>query len=165
MGFISGVPQGSPLGPLLIILFTNNIPNIFCASNCLMFADDLKIFRTVQSHQDALNLQRNLDMFSSRCQRNRLFLNINKCKVMSFHRKKSPILFDYNIDKTSFKRVHVMQDLGVFFYPTISFVHHVVFIVTKAYSMLGFILRICTDFNAASILRSFFFHYLVKFKT
>ena len=52
----SGVSQGSHLGPLLFILFINYIPNILSNSNCLMFADDLKIFQTVQSHQDELNL-------------------------------------------------------------------------------------------------------------
>ena len=83
-----------------------------------MFADDLKIFRKVQSYHDALCLQRDLDMISSWCQRNRLFLNINKCKVMSFHRKRWPVLFDYSIDNISLEKVYEMRDLGVIFDPT-----------------------------------------------
>ena len=63
-------------------------------------------------------------MLSSWC-RNRLLL--------SFHIKKSPILFDYNIDNISLEIVHVVKDLGVFFDPTFSFVRHIDFIVTKVY--------------------------------
>ena len=47
-----------------------------------------------------------------------------------------------------------MNDLGVIFDPTFSFVRHIVFIVTKSYSMLGFMMRICADFNAALVFKS-----------
>ena len=88
----SGVPQGSHLGPLLFILFMNDVPEILNYSNCLMFADDLKIFCSFKSILDALNLQRDLDMLSSWCQSNRLSLNINICKIMSFYRCHYPVI-------------------------------------------------------------------------
>ena len=61
----SGVPQGSHLGPLLFILFMNDVPDVLNYSKCLMFADDLNIFCSVKSVLDALNLQRDLDMLQS----------------------------------------------------------------------------------------------------
>ena len=76
---------------------------------------------------------------------------------MSYHRKRSPILFEYHINNISLEKVYyVMKDLGVIFDPTFSFVRHVDFIVTKAYSMLGFMMRICADFNAASVFKSLY---------
>ena len=101
----SGVPQGSHIGPLLFLLFMNDVPNVLNYSNCLMFADDLKMFYSVKSRLDAMNLQRDLDMLSLWCQQNCLSLNINKCKTISFHRKKLPIQFCYKIDHTELERV------------------------------------------------------------
>ena len=76
---------------------------------------------------------------------------------MTFHRKKSPVLFDYKIDNISLEKVHLMKDLCVIFDPTFSFVRHVAFIVTKAYSILGFTVRICVGFNAAAVFKSLYF--------
>ena len=55
----SGVPQGSVLGPLLFILYVNDIPEQI-DSISHMFADDLKIYRTITNLNDALKLQNDL---------------------------------------------------------------------------------------------------------
>ena len=96
-------------------------------------------------------------MLSSWCHNNKLFLNINKCKVMSFYRRISPVLFDYQINNISLERVNEMKDLGILFDTTFSFVKHIDFIVSKAYSMLGLIMRICDDFNTALVFKSLYF--------
>ena len=91
----SGVPQGSHLGPLLFILFMYDIPSCFSSARCLMYADDLKLFYPVKCISDALTLQCDINALYSWCHTNRLFLNINKCKTMKFHRCRSPIIFEY----------------------------------------------------------------------
>ena len=47
----SGVPQGSVLGPLLFLIFVNELPN-WVVNDMLMFADDTKIWTSIQSHED-----------------------------------------------------------------------------------------------------------------
>ena len=135
----------------------NVVPDTLIYSNCSMFADDLTIFCRVKFILDATNLQRDLDTLSSWCQRNCLALNISKCKTMSFYRNRSPIYFNYEIQNTHLMRVLEIRDLGVVFDRTLSFNFHIDFIVSKAYSMLGFMMRICSDFTAASVFISLYF--------
>ena len=156
----SGVPQGSHLGPLLFILFMNDVVDGFPFSKCLLFADDLKIFRSVRNVRDASVLQRDLDTLSSWCQQNGLDLNIEKCKCMSFYRTRSPVEFDYMIDGNSINRVNMIRDLGILFDEKMSFASHIDYIVSKAYSMLGFMMRICSEFNDPLVFRSVYYSHV-----
>ena len=78
----SGVPQGSNLGPLLSLLFINDLPTTM---NChkLIFADD-----------DCHHLQNCVSELSRWCNTNRLKLNIDKCCVLTYTKKKQPIFVD-----------------------------------------------------------------------
>ena len=73
----SGVPQGSVLGPLLFIMFVNEIPSIV-SSPALMFADDTKIFCVIRNGEDYTALQNDLDLlhrWSQQWQLSLMFLN------------------------------------------------------------------------------------------
>ena len=56
----SGIPQGSVLGPILFVIFINDMPDIV-KSMCLLFADDAKIFRSVHHSSDYTELQEDLN--------------------------------------------------------------------------------------------------------
>jgi len=60
---ISGVPQGSVLGPLLFLIYINDLDEGI-KSLILKFADDTKIFRKIVSDEDSRQLQNDLDCFS-----------------------------------------------------------------------------------------------------
>ncbi|XP_054266911.1 uncharacterized protein LOC128989079 [Macrosteles quadrilineatus] len=94
---VSGVPQGSHLGPLLFNLFENDIKSVI-SSKFLMFADDMKVFAGVQSLEDQLNLQHCLNNIADWCEANAMDLNITKCSAMSFKRGLTAGLsFDHEI--------------------------------------------------------------------
>ena len=59
----SGVPQGSILGPLLFLLYENHLSNAVSNSRIATFADDTKIFKTINSISDASALQYDLSNF------------------------------------------------------------------------------------------------------
>lgn len=86
----TGVPQGSRLGPVLFNIFINDIGNCFLNSDFLLYADDLKLYRKIESEKDAELLQEDLDRLTVWCHLNKMTLNINKCFVVSFTRK-SPV--------------------------------------------------------------------------
>lgn len=152
----SGVPQGSNLGPLLFILFFNDVAALLGARCKLVYADDLKLYIVVSTLEDCHQLQRLLDLFVEWCCRNKPTISISKCVVMTFHRIKNPIIFDYNIDGVSLQRVDRVKDLGVILDPKLDFRLHYQEIISKANRQLGFISKIAKDFTDPHCLKSLY---------
>lgn len=109
------MPQGSHLGPLLFLLFINDVVEVFKYCKCLLFADDLKMFMIVKDADDVRRLQSDLDGLSTWCKRNKLPLNFYKRSTMSFHRKRCPIYGNYLVDGIELSRNRSINDIGVTF--------------------------------------------------
>ena len=152
----SGVPQGSHLGPLLFILFINDIKFKLSSCSFLMYADDLKLYSEIKSLQDCITLQLNLDSLVSWCNVNKLQLNILKCKIMTFSRMRSNINFQYSINGEILETVSLMKDLGVLFDSKLKFSDHIDQIITKATRLLGFIRRMTTNFTNPKSFRTLY---------
>lgn len=148
----SGVPQGSHLGPLLFNVFVNDIRYIFKHSSILLYADDMKIYKNINNSNDCMLLQNDLDELSKYCDDNHLLLNIKKCKIISYSRKKTPVVFNYKLNGKVLSRVSEVRDLGVHLDSKLTFKPHVDIIVARAFRTLGFVLRASRDFKNADTL-------------
>lgn len=143
----SGVPQGSILGTLFFNLFVNDISNCFTKVNFLLYADDLKIYNKINDITDVMDLQNDLNHLHSWCLLNSFQLNLEKCHHLSFTRSRNAIPSIFKIGNYKLKTVESTIDLGVVFDATMSFIPHINYIIPKAYAMLAFIRRSCSDFS------------------
>ena len=153
---LSGVPQGSHLGPLLFILMMNDLPLCFETSSILMYADDVKLFANINSYSDALKLQSDINLFSAWCSRNGFALNLSKCSVMSFYRCKKPYVFQYMLNSSVLPSVLLVKDLGIFLDVKLSFIPHYDYMCAKACKMLGFLRRNTREFRDFLTLKSLY---------
>jgi hypothetical protein len=91
------VPQSSILGPLLFNIFMNDICDSIHNSQCLLFADDLKIYRSISDVDDCKLLQHNIDSVQNWCLDNGMKLNLSKTTIIYFTRKTDSIYFHYKL--------------------------------------------------------------------
>lgn len=144
----SGVPQGSNLGPLLFLMFINDLANVIQYSDYLLFADDFKLFKIIQTVRDCVMIQRDIENILLWGDNNKIKFNINKCYVMSITRKREPIVFDYLIGLNVLKRTSEVKDLGLIYNNQLSFATHIGKAAKRANRMLGFICRQTCDFTS-----------------
>ena len=78
---VCGVPQGSILGPLLFIIYMNDIKTSCKNSNYLLHADDTVIFNTKEIRTATNELQADLEMLSTWCIQNQLTMNVKKTNM------------------------------------------------------------------------------------
>lgn len=152
----SGVPQGSNLGPLLFLIFVNDLTERLTC-NKLMFADDLKIYATINDISDCETLQSQLNLVYNWCTSNSLTLNISKCTTVSYSRKKEVISYQYNINNECISRSNCVKDLGIMFDEKLSFNVHVDRTVSSALKSLGFIIRNTHNFRNIQCLKILYF--------
>lgn len=151
----SGVPQGSVLGPLFFNLFVNDLATKLSV-DCLMYADDVKLYREIGCREDCDALQRGINIFSEWCYINNLMLNVSKCNAMTYCKRRTYVEFNYKIDGFQLEKPTDIKDLGVYFDRELTFDKHLHSVTSSAFSNLGFVIRNCKNFKQAETLKSLY---------
>jgi hypothetical protein len=159
----SGVPQGSILGPLLFLLYINDLPDVVKYSKIALFADDAKMYINIESEDDCKKLQKDLDAVYEWSSKWCMTFNVTKCKILKVTRSINPYLFNYNINGTLLESVNEIRDLGVIIDKTVSWNSHVKDIVAKANRIMGLIKR-TVGFNVSYVVKYQLYNSLVRSK-
>ena len=139
---LSGVPQGTVLGPLLFLLHINEMPSVVDPhTQCRFFADDCLLYRVVDSLADQIQLQQDLAALEAWACDWGMQFNASKCHVMVVNKGQSHRPFLYQLCGTTLDSVSREKYLGVLLSQEMSWSPHIGNIVAKAHQKLGFIRR------------------------
>jgi len=142
---ISGVPQGSVLGPLFYCFATNDLPLIFKHSKCETFADDTQDYKSYKLEDANIaidHMNEDLDRLSSYCKKNNLTINPKKCfhliigsasNLTKLSKKNIP---DLKINNTIIPKCTTVRNLGIIFDQYFTWEKHVNFIIKSCFITL-----------------------------
>ena len=136
----SGVPQGSVLGPILFLVFINDLPASIRSSSRL-FADDCVVYREIRSDNDCQILQDDLQKLWDWEKKWGMSFHPEKCSILRVHRKRAPVIFNYSLKGHTLTCDESTKYLGVEISQDMSWKLHIDKTVKKGNSTLGFLRR------------------------
>ena len=139
---ISGVPQGTVLGPLMFLMYINDIASdLNSATQIRLFADDCLLYRVIKSQRDHEILQKDLTSLYDWSCKWQMGFNIAKCKTLRVTTKRNPSIYSYSMGNKSLECVSHHPYLGVEITHNLKWSIHINDIVAKANRALWFIRR------------------------
>ena len=137
---VSGVPQGTVLGPLLFLIYINDLPENI-NSSVRLFADDCVLYKKITSIRDTVILQKDLETLSSWEHRWQMSFNPDKCYVLRIPSSRSPIITSYKLGNSILQETKQHSYLGVDIQNDLKWDTHINRITSSASKTLGFIRR------------------------
>ena len=144
LSITSGVPQGSVIGPILFLLYINDLPDVV-QSVVKLFADDAKLFRRIRCEEDCDVLQSDLEKLQIWSSDWQLQFHPDKCfllRIGSYHPSQEFVYkMRSNQNEVILPKKDFAKDLGVVCDKDLKFTEHINEAVGKANRMLGIIRR------------------------
>src|SRR6218665_1086242 len=150
IGVRSGVPQGSVLGPLLFIIFINDI-DIGILSKISKFADDTKLCKDVVTEEDASVMREDLRRLYEWAKDWQMLFNVDKCSVL--HMGRGNKKFKYDIGGVALRASEEERDLGVIMHSSAKPSRQCVEAAKRANRILGMIKRTIVSSEQDVVLR------------
>lgn len=141
---LSGVPQGTVLGPLLFLIYINDLP-LTVSSAIRLFADDCVIYRPILTSDDTAILQQDLFNIQEWCLKWLMKINISKSSLVSFHRRRNYINPTYVCNNAAIVATDSFKYLGIIISHDLTWTHHINYITNSANRALGFLRRNLTS--------------------
>ena len=136
----SGVPQGTVLGPTLFLIYINDIAENI-KSNIRLFADDCVVYRQIDSTQDHVILQEDLNNLFDWSNTWQMKFNVDKCVIMNIGNLKIKAKHEYKMNNQILETVKHHPYLGVELTDNMKYNNHINTITSKASRVLGFVKR------------------------
>ena len=134
----SGIPQGSVLGPILFVIFINDLPESV-TSEAYLFADDTKIFRIIKNEEDRGELQKDLNKLNQWSDDWLLKFHPQKCKYMTIGKNNDKV--SYTLKDQDLQKVKEEKDIGVTIDDELDFESHISKKINKATRTFGMLRR------------------------
>ena len=140
---VSGVPQGSVLGPLLFLIYINDVTCVVSNGKLIIYADDIALYQIIHSPIDFILVQQNINSICAWVKQNSLLLNTLKCCYLLFSRKPTPTLpsSPLLINNTVLRLAKEFKYLGVTFSSDASWTPHINTICLKTRKLVGMLFR------------------------
>ena len=137
---LSGIPQGSVLGPVLFVIYINDLPET--VQSDILFADETKVMCTITTREDSCTLQNDVDSLQQWSQKWLLNFNVDKCHVLTVGKFENiKHTHRYRIHECELDHVFEEKHLGVHIDAELKFVEHMLAKIKKANSIVGLIHR------------------------
>lgn len=136
----SGVPQGSVLGPLLFLLFINDIVDNISV-HVKLYADDCVLYNTINTIQDQIILNNDFSKVITWCEQWQMTVNFEKTVFMRITHKKCPLLFSYSTNNITLSEVMHYKYLGLWITNNLSWTKHIDTVTASALRKLFFLRR------------------------
>ena len=147
MPVTSGIPQGSVLGPLLFVIYINDLPDVVDVNTFIfLFADDTKAFRNIKCISDQVTMQKDIDNLTNWSNRWLLKFHPDKCVAMQLG--PSCLTCSYTMEGHTLESSDCEKDLGVYIDRRLNFDKHIDEKIKKANKVLAIMRKTFTHMDS-----------------